>query len=132
MKEIAEINLPAKTANDYEKDGAEFINAIKTALNRKINDRLTQILDNSEELIIKKSQFIRNERFVNKDYHQITYSYTIDYSLLVRCKDCQFSKEVDPGIYICNNDNIEIIGSYVTPEWYCADGKENDNDRRNY
>lgn len=51
---------------------------------------------------------------------------------VVRCRECRFSEEVNPGLYICRNENIKIVGSYVDPGWYCADGKRRkDNDRRN-
>lgn len=42
---------------------------------------------------------------------------------IVRCRECRFSEEVNPGLYICHNENIKIVGSYVDPEWFCGDGK---------
>ena len=39
----------------------------------------------------------------------------------LRCQDCIFSEEIDPGCYICHNENIMIVGGYVDPNWYCAD-----------
>lgn len=121
MKETAEFRIPGIDAKYYEKDSAEFLNYIKNALNHQIYDRLTNILDNGDELIIKKSWLSRDESFVEKDYHQVIYSYTIEHSPLVRCKDCRFSAEITPGVYICCS--ARMIGSHVDSDWYCADGK---------
>lgn len=42
---------------------------------------------------------------------------------VVRCRECKFSEEVNPGLYICHNEDIKIVGTFVDPDWYCADGK---------
>lgn len=123
MKETAVFRIPGIDAEHYEKDSAEFLNYIKNALNHQINDRLTNILDNGDELIIKKSQLSRDESFPEKDYYQVIYSYTIEHCPLVRCKDCRFSAELIPGLYICRNENIRMAGSHVDSDWYCADAK---------
>lgn len=42
---------------------------------------------------------------------------------VVRCRECRFSDEIGPGLYICHNEDIIIVGSYADSDWYCAAGK---------
>lgn len=119
MKETAEFRIPGIDAEHYEKDSAEFLNYIKNALNHQINDQLTKILDSGDELIIKKSQLSREESFVEKDYYQVIYSYTIEHCPLVRCKDCQYWKR-----YVgYNNGMCELSNRHPTGDGYCDEGK---------
>lgn len=122
MKETAEFRIPGIDAEHYEKDSAEFLNYIKNALNHQINDQLTKILDNGDELIIKKSQLSRNESFVETDYYQVIYSYTIEHSPLVRCKDCTWASRADNGELRCGHDNRGLYFGFVPENWFCADG----------
>lgn len=45
-----------------------------------------------------------------------------DLRVLTRCKDCAFCEEIDFGLFICHNQNLVIVGSYVDGNWFCADG----------
>lgn len=45
-----------------------------------------------------------------------------DYVKVVRCKDCSFAEEIDFGLWVCHNADIQIVGDYVDEDWFCANG----------
>ena len=38
---------------------------------------------------------------------------------VVRCKDCKFHTDEEPGMVYCPG----ILGNWVNDDWYCADGE---------
>ena len=37
----------------------------------------------------------------------------------VRCKDCKFHTDEEPGMVYCPG----ILGNWVNDDWYCGDGE---------
>lgn len=42
-----------------------------------------------------------------------------DVDEVVRCKDCIWKEDVEPGMVYCS----KIVGGWVKSDFYCADGK---------
>ena len=47
---------------------------------------------------------------------------TADVVEVVRCKDCKFHTDEEPGMVYCPG----ILGNWVNENWYCADGERED------
>lgn len=43
----------------------------------------------------------------------------IDAIPLVRCKDCRFHEQEQPGMVYCP----AVVGGWVDEDWFCADGE---------
>ena len=44
---------------------------------------------------------------------------------LVRCKDCRWREQEQPGMVYCPN----VMGNWVEDDWFCADGERRDDER---
>ena len=47
---------------------------------------------------------------------------TIDAVEVVRCKDCRWREQEQPGMVYCPN----VMGNWVEDDWFCADGEVRD------
>ena len=43
---------------------------------------------------------------------------------LVRCKDCRWREQEEPGMVYCPN----VMGNWVEDEWFCADAERREDD----
>lgn len=43
----------------------------------------------------------------------------LDATELVRCKDCRWREQEQPGMVYCPN----VMGNWVEDDWFCADGE---------
>ena len=51
--------------------------------------------------------------------HEHTVNPYADIVEAVRCKDCKFHTDEEPGMVYCPG----ILGNWVNDDWYCADGE---------
>ena len=64
-------------------------------------------------------------RGVNEFYHEPKIDIvlrkipTADVVEVVRCKDCKFHTDEEPGMVYCPG----ILGNWVNDDWYCGDGE---------
>lgn len=102
-------------------DKQPIINCVMRDIDRRLSEKLMSILKENDVLIVTNPQpsiINHNEIF------SIEYREEMDIKKLIHCKDCKFSVEVGPGLFLCHNPDIIIVGNYVAPDWYCANGKE--------
>lgn len=50
------------------------------------------------------------------DYH---HKCGLDIIPVVRCKDCRWREQEQPGMVYCPN----VMGNWVEDDWFCADGE---------
>ena len=43
---------------------------------------------------------------------------------IIRCRDCIYHEEVEPGMVWCHN----MAGSWVPEDWFCADGERREDE----
>lgn len=39
---------------------------------------------------------------------------------IIRCKNCKYCEEVDPGLFFCDSVDIVPVGQYVEPDGFCS------------
>lgn len=39
---------------------------------------------------------------------------------IIRCQDCKYCEEVDPGLFFCDSVDIVPVGQYVEPDGFCS------------
>lgn len=39
---------------------------------------------------------------------------------IIRCKDCKYCEEVNPGLFFCDSVDIVPVGQYVEPDGFCS------------
>ncbi len=39
---------------------------------------------------------------------------------IIRCKDCKYCEEVNPGLFYCDSVDIVPVGQYVEPDGFCS------------
>lgn len=62
------------------------------------------------------------EEFASFPNHRIAFDMAIEalkQPEIIRCKECALCKEVGPGLFYCDSEDILPIGSYVPPEGFC-------------
>ena len=58
------------------------------------------------------------------DAKQIADAPTIDAVRVVRCKDCKYHEQEQPGMVYCP----AVVGGWVEDEWFCKGGERKDDD----
>jgi hypothetical protein len=120
MKETA-VSLIPKEQIEYLKEDEKFIEFIKNELTKKISERLIQILETSDEIIIKKP-VLRIYKY--QPTNSIEYRKTVDWEPLVRCKDCKWGRKVCGNIE-CSVD-LNAPTEYHGYDWFCPNGERSE------
>ncbi len=86
MRETTASLIP-KEQLDHLKEDEKFIEFIKNELTKGISERLIQVLETNDDIVIKKPVLSVSEY---PPLHSIEYRKTVDWEPLVRCKDCMY------------------------------------------
>lgn len=114
MQETA-VSLIPKEELDYLKEDERFIEFIKNELTRKITDRLIQVLESEDEIILKKSVLSVSDY---PSLHSVEYRKILDWKPLIRCKDCKWRDE----------STCLIHGAIWKDNDFCSQGEREEED----
>ena len=99
------------------------------AMKNLSNGEMVQIAEGKKN---KPPRYIDANKLIDLATHEGAYGYvdvhdiynvpTADVVKVVRCKDCSFAEEIDFGLWVCHNADIQIVGDYVDEDWFCANG----------
>ena len=121
-----------------EKEDKKFFDFITNELSKAISDKLIQVLETNDEIIIKKP-VLRISEYGPLD--SVEYKKIIDWAPLVRCKDC-IHRPTDTGGHgdgfdIEFPDNIcpcQVEDPYYSwvpkDDWFCPDGERREDNGR--
>ena len=121
-----------------EKEDKKFFEFITNELSKAISDRLIQVLESNDEIIIKKP-VLRISEYGPLD--SVEYKKIVNWTPLVRCKDCKH-RPVDTGGHgdgfdIEFPDNIcpcQVEDPYCSwgpkDNWFCPSGERREDDGR--
>lgn len=119
FKETAILLIP-KEHLAFMKDDKGFKEYIVNRLSSELANRIMGILEREEEIIISQSDLRAREHMPT---NSVEYKRQINWSPLVRCKDCKYGIDWDGRL------GCEWHGFYRTePNWFCADGKRKDDE----
>ena len=115
MRETIVSLIPKEEIVYYGKD-ITFIDFITNNLTKAISERIVQILDTSDDIIIKKPVLRVSEY---QPTNSVEYRKTFDWKPLVRCKDCEnYQTEWDPsvpGTHYC-----AVMDGMMKPNDFCS------------
>lgn len=112
---------------DYLKDDEKFIEFITNELTREISERLIKVLEENDEIVIKKP-VLKVSGFDGRypPSYYVEYRKTVDWEPLVRCKDCKHnSLRMVGGNAFCE---LGIGLSQIYD--FCSLGERRDNEDR--
>ena len=112
-----------------EKEDKKFFEFITNELSKAISDRLIQVLESNDEIIIKKP-VLRISEYGPLD--SVEYKKIVNWTPLVRCKDCKYMPIGDGA-----NHDLEFPEDFKCPcqcddfwyswkpddNWFCGNGK---------
>ena len=96
------VSLIPKEQIDYLKGDEKFIEFITHELTKEISERIIQVLEASDEIILKKPVLRVSEY---QPTNSIEYRKTVDWELLVRCKDCKWFNDFGCAIRIVDESD---------------------------
>ena len=99
-----------------------FIEYIVKQLSQGLSDKLITILDKETEVIVKQSK-VRVREYKPTD--SVEYRRQIEWSPLVRCKDCKHHQDEEVGMVYCP----QIVGGWVSNKFFCADGERREDEQ---
>ena len=118
-KETAVFNVP-KEHSDYLREDSGFVEHIVKHISSQLAERIMRILEQEEEIIVRQSDLCVSEFMPT---NSVEYRRQINWSPLVRCKDCKYFDLWGPkGKEKFDCDRF-IDSPPITPEWYCAWGE---------
>ena len=125
MQETVEtaVSLIPKEEVAFLKEKGEdkkFIEFITNELSEEISERLIQVLENNDEIIIKKPVLKVSEY---KLLYSVEYRKTVNWRPLVRCKDCIHHKNAPQTTDVW----CERVDGLLPKDWFCADGDRGEN-----
>lgn len=88
----------SKAEMDYYKEDEKFIEFIKNELTRSLSERVMQVLEAEDDIILKKP-ILKVSDF--PPTHSVEYRKTLDWEPLVRCKDCVYNEGSDNEPWCC-------------------------------
>ena len=100
-----------------EKEDKKFFEFITNELTKGISERLIQILETNDEIIIKKPVLEVSEY---KLLDSVEYKKIVNWKPLVRCKDCIHHKDAPKTTDVW----CERIDGLLPKNWFCADGEK--------
>lgn len=110
------VSLIPKEEIAFLKEDKKFTEFIINELTKQISDRLIQILETNDEIIIKKPVLRVSEYWPT---YSVEYRKSVDWEPLVRCKDCKQHEDEEPGMVYCPI----IVGGWVSKDFFCKWGK---------
>ena len=117
MKETT-VSLIPKEQLDYLKEDEKFIEFITNELTRGLSERVMQVLETNDDIIIKKPVLQVSDY---PSTYSVEYRKTLNWEPLVRCKDCSHNEGSDNEpwcrIYECRKSSCG----------FCDEGRKNEN-----
>lgn len=110
------VSLISKEEIDYLKEDEKFIEFITNELTRSLSERVMQVLETNDDIIIKKPVLRVS------DYpptYSVEYRKTLDWEPLVRCKECWKRGDED----YCPLVHDKCYPPTLPDDWFCADGE---------
>lgn len=104
-KETAVANV-TKECFANQKEGSGFVEFIVKQLSSELAERIMGILDREEEIIVRQSD-LRVSEFMPTN--SVEYRRQINWSPLVRCKDCKHYSEDGWGFGNCYRPNVYYL-----------------------
>lgn len=119
MKECA-VHLIAKEEIDYLKDDKRLIEFITNELTKRISERLIQVIEANDDIIVKKPVLRVSEY---RTTYSVEYRKTVEWEPLVRCKDCKHNslKRVSGNVFCDLGIGLSQIYDF------CSLGERRDN-----
>lgn len=120
--------LIPKVEYDYIKEDKKIIELITNRLTNEISEKLIQVIEANDEIIIKKPVLRVSEY---PPTYAIEYRKSVEWELLTRCKDCKHStEEALPDLRYCT-----MFYRTVNADFFCACGerrvKEKEGEKNN-
>lgn len=110
----------SKEQYDHFKDDKRFIEFITDELTREISERIIQVLEASDEIILKKPVLMVSEY---RPTDSVEYRKSVEWEYLVRCKNCEYR---DPGTGLCEGRGWPM--QLVPGDGFCDKGKRREDD----
>ena len=118
-KETAVFNV-SKECFANQKEDSGFVEFIAKQISSELSERVMEILDREEEIIVRQSD-LRVSEFVPTQ--SIEYRRQINWSPLVRCKDCKHNyHNMIPGGE-AEHGCTKCIGLPITADFFCSWGE---------
>ena len=95
--------------------GAEFISHIADAIKHDLSEKVLDRAEHSDIIVTASQTRVTEQPF----YNQVEYRRWITVADLVRCKDCIYHEDEQPGMVYCP----AIVGGWVEDEWFCKGGE---------
>ena len=118
-KETAVENIPKENLAYFNGDGSGYTDFLIKQLSAQLAERIMTVLSHEGEIVASLSD-LRVEEYMPTN--SIEYRRQINWSPLVRCKDC---KHRDPEDHKCDSGEMERAGCIfkVGDEYFCAYGE---------
>ena len=116
MKETTVSHI-SKAEMDYIENDKKFVEFITNELTRNLSERVMQILETNDGIIIKKPVLMVS------DYpptHSVEYRKILDWEPVVMCKDCVYNEGDDTVAWCC------FYESKKSKDGFCDKGKKKD------
>ena len=117
FKETATFLIPKEYLSSTKED-KRLKEYIVNHLSSELANRIIGILEREEEIIISQSDLRASEHMPT---NSIEYKRQINWSPLIRCKECRWGKEVCENIECFVDSNIPP--EYHDYEWFCPNGE---------
>lgn len=98
------------------RDDSGYAEYIAERLSSELGERIMGILDREEEIILSQSELRVSEYMPTSS---VEYRRQINWSPLVRCKDCKHHEYEEPGMIYCPN----WVGGWVGEDFFCKAGE---------